>query len=74
MVADGRKQGNVAIDFDHEWRPVLALTGARYVFPNPIGTTKQEPWNKPAVYRWLVFEQEPGEARKLYIGGDGLRE
>jgi hypothetical protein len=44
------------------------------VFPNPIGITKQEPWNKPAVYRWLVFEQEPGKVRKLYIDGDGLRD
>ena len=57
---------NIALKY--KWIPVENQPGVRYQFPEEISSYFRANWNGPAVYRWIVFQQEPGDLWQLYVG------
>lgn len=53
------------IEFEYEWKPVLAEDGKEYRFPEER-TEFMKMYKRPAVYRWNV--SRPDDRRKVYIG------
>jgi len=58
----------VNIALKYKWIPVENQPGVHYQFPEEISSHFRANWNGPAVYRWIVFQQEPGDLRQLYVG------
>lgn len=54
--------------FQYDWIPVEIRPSQRYFFPGEINSYFRENWGGPAIYRWVVFEHEPGDLRHLYVG------
>ena len=54
------------IDLTYEWITVVHDDETPYRFPLPI--KRSGPYAIPAVYRWLPFQQQPGDFRRAYIG------
>lgn len=58
----------MAVSFDYRWKPVLDRDGHHYLFPRPIDALNAEDAERPAVYRWVVFREQPGDLKRLYVG------
>jgi hypothetical protein len=56
------------IILEYEWVPVESAPSVLYLFPEEISSHLRVNWDGPAVYRWVVFDQEPGDLRRLYVG------
>lgn len=52
----------------HRWVSVDSDSSDRYRFPDPLGSRIRKTWAGPAVYRWLVYRQQPGDVKRVYIG------
>ena len=51
-----------------EWLPVEVEPGVPYLFPNPLSRHVHSTCKGPALYRWNVFRQTPGDLRVFYVG------
>ncbi len=58
----------VDIRFHYYWRSVESQPDVKYYFPEKISRHLRAHWSWPAVYRWVVFQSEPGDLKQLYIG------
>ena len=68
-TALGSDGGNVLnIQLGYQWRPVESTAGVRYMFPEQITRSFPAIWKAPAVYRWVLFRDEPGDQPILYVG------
>ncbi len=56
------------IELDHEWIPVQVSPEQRYIFPCAVTPYLRDAFSGPAIYRWVVYEREPGDLRRLYVG------
>src|SRR5450756_646646 len=56
------------VELDHEWVPVQTAPGVPYRFPQELTPHFRTVYAGPAVYRWVVYQQEPGDLRRLYVG------
>ena len=56
------------LKLEYEWRPVEGELGKPYRFPNALTSHLKAQAASPAVYRWVIYHEEPGDLRKLYIG------
>lgn len=50
------------------WTAVENAPGVQYSFPEKMSRHFRECWDGPAIYRWVVFDQVPGDLRRLYVG------
>ncbi len=39
-----------------------------YLFPQPLTSYMKQEYKQPAIYRWNVFREEPGDEKLIYIG------
>ena len=56
------------ISLDHKWLPVEGEPGVPYLFPEPLPKRFRAKYGMPAIYRWVVYHESPGDLRRLYIG------
>ena len=56
------------VSVNHNWIPVDNRPGVPYCFPQPLPKGFRGKWSVPAIYRWVVFRDHPGDLRRLYIG------
>jgi hypothetical protein len=58
----------LALRFDYEWVPVLLEENQEYLFPEKISPYMRKSYRHPAIYRWNIFKNKPGDERLVYIG------
>jgi len=56
----------LSISLHYAWRPVENKSGAPYLYPDGSGIAAER--DGPAVYRWVIYEKQPGDLKRLYIG------
>lgn len=66
--AENTPQDRVQIGFVFEWRAVLRSAAEEYHYPEPITPFMKRMYNRPAVYRWNVYQNVPANQQKIYIG------
>ena len=64
----GFTEGTVNIAPEYKWVTVESKPGVPYKFPDAVSPYVSSTWNGPAIYRWLVYQDSPGDMNKLYIG------
>jgi hypothetical protein len=61
---------NVSIEMElvFDWIPVPIEDGTEYHFPQSITALMRQQYRAPAIYRWHVYQNQPGDLRIAYIG------
>ena len=60
--------GEFQINFKFEWIPVYNNENIEYSFPQQINRTKKSKYNIPAVYRWILRNQDGNKTKNIYVG------
>lgn len=58
----------IKINLRYSWEPVLVENNKEYYFPMKVSAHMRKNYNKPAIYRWNIFEEHPDDKKQLYIG------
>jgi hypothetical protein len=56
------------IKLTYEWQPVLLREGVEYLFPMDISPFMRARYKTPAVFKWDIFQKNPGDKKLVYIG------
>jgi hypothetical protein len=59
---------DLTLTLSHSWEPVESAPGRAYRYPEETSEFLRSRWNRPAVYRWNVYKDEPGDLRTYAIG------
>ncbi|MCE2463190.1 MAG: hypothetical protein J4F46_04640 [Dehalococcoidia bacterium] len=61
---------NIALRYN--WTPVENVPDVPYHFPQEVSQHLRDSWRGPAIYRWIVFQQKPGNLQQFYVGETDL--
>ena len=56
------------IKLTYEWKPVYLREGVEYLFPMAISPFMRAKYKTPAVFKWDIFQKNPGDRKLVYIG------
>jgi hypothetical protein len=56
------------IQFDYQWDPIFLRENVEYLFPMSVSPFMRTRYKGPAVFRWEVFQKNPGDKKLVYIG------
>ena len=56
------------IKLTYEWQPVLLRENVEYLFPMAISPFMRTRYKGPAVFKWEIYQNIPGDKKLVYIG------
>jgi hypothetical protein len=56
------------IKITYEWQPVLLREKVDYLFPMAITPFMRTKYKEPAIFKWDVYQKNPGDKKLVYIG------
>ncbi len=59
---------DLVLSLSHSWQPVESVAGKPYRYPDETTDYLRSRWDGPAIYRWNVFENEPGDLQTYVVG------
>lgn len=58
----------LSLNLHYTWKPVEAAPGRPYRYPKELPEAAREALDVPAIYRWNLFDDEPGDQRTYSFG------
>lgn len=58
----------IKLVFSFRWIPVFANEGEEYHFPDKTTLYMRSKYKCPAIYRWNIYQNQPGDKKTFYIG------
>jgi hypothetical protein len=59
---------NLKMELEYVWQPAYLREKVEYLFPLDISPYMRNRYKGPAVFRWEVFQKEPGDKKLVYVG------